>query len=297
MIDVAVILNPGSGTAAGDGDAPEGDRRAVRRATGARRPSSRPPRRRRSTSRRGPRSRPGAGSRSPPAATARSTPWPRRVLGRDIPLGVLPTGTLNHFAKDLGIPLELAEAVRVACAGRRPRGGRRRGERPHLPQQLEHRGLSPDRGAPRPVRRPGRRQVDRGAVGVARGAAAPALPRRPDPDRRRGGRPAHAVRVRGEQRVPDGRPAGGVARLAHGGRLAVYVMRGRPATEPARARLAGALAGRGPGGRAGAAQGDRGRGRDPPAGGCRCRSTARSSCWRRRSTYRIRPAALRVLAP
>jgi diacylglycerol kinase family enzyme len=39
------------------------------------------------------------------------------VLGRDIPLGVLPMGTLNHFAKDLGLPLELAEAVRVAALG------------------------------------------------------------------------------------------------------------------------------------------------------------------------------------
>ncbi len=39
------------------------------------------------------------------------------VLGRDIPLGVLPMGTLNHFAKDLGLPLELAEAVRVVAQG------------------------------------------------------------------------------------------------------------------------------------------------------------------------------------
>jgi diacylglycerol kinase family enzyme len=39
------------------------------------------------------------------------------VLGRDIPLGVIPMGTLNHFAKDLGLPLDLAEAVRVAALG------------------------------------------------------------------------------------------------------------------------------------------------------------------------------------
>jgi diacylglycerol kinase family enzyme len=39
------------------------------------------------------------------------------LLGGDIPLGVLPMGTLNHFAKDLGLPLELAEAVRVAARG------------------------------------------------------------------------------------------------------------------------------------------------------------------------------------
>jgi diacylglycerol kinase family enzyme len=39
------------------------------------------------------------------------------LLGRDVALGVLPMGTLNHFAKDLGLPLELAEAVHVAARG------------------------------------------------------------------------------------------------------------------------------------------------------------------------------------
>jgi diacylglycerol kinase family enzyme len=39
------------------------------------------------------------------------------VLERGIPLGVLPLGTLNHFAKDLGIPLELEEAARVVLEG------------------------------------------------------------------------------------------------------------------------------------------------------------------------------------
>lgn len=34
-----------------------------------------------------------------------------------VPLGVLPLGTLNHFAKDLGIPLDLAGAVRVLAEG------------------------------------------------------------------------------------------------------------------------------------------------------------------------------------
>lgn len=32
-------------------------------------------------------------------------------------MGVLPTGTLNHFAKDMNIPTELAEAARVIAAG------------------------------------------------------------------------------------------------------------------------------------------------------------------------------------
>jgi diacylglycerol kinase family enzyme len=40
------------------------------------------------------------------------------VVGRDIPLGVLPLGTLNHFAKDLGIPLDLTEAIGVVLDGR-----------------------------------------------------------------------------------------------------------------------------------------------------------------------------------
>jgi diacylglycerol kinase family enzyme len=39
------------------------------------------------------------------------------LVGRDIPLGVLPLGTLNHFAKDLGIPLELDEATTVVLEG------------------------------------------------------------------------------------------------------------------------------------------------------------------------------------
>jgi diacylglycerol kinase family enzyme len=39
------------------------------------------------------------------------------VVGRRIPLGVLPLGTLNHFAKDLGIPLDLEEATRVVLDG------------------------------------------------------------------------------------------------------------------------------------------------------------------------------------
>ena len=37
------------------------------------------------------------------------------LAGGDLPLGVLPMGTLNHFAKDLGIPLEVAEAVKVVA--------------------------------------------------------------------------------------------------------------------------------------------------------------------------------------
>src|SRR5213593_1781848 len=39
------------------------------------------------------------------------------LAGGDKPLGILPLGTLNHFAKDLGIPLGLDEAVHTVVAG------------------------------------------------------------------------------------------------------------------------------------------------------------------------------------
>ncbi|MEO5565328.1 MAG: diacylglycerol kinase family protein [Luteimonas sp.] len=40
-----------------------------------------------------------------------------RALRQDLPLGVLPLGTLNHFARDLGIPDDLEAAVQVIAAG------------------------------------------------------------------------------------------------------------------------------------------------------------------------------------
>ena len=39
------------------------------------------------------------------------------LRGHPTPLGVLPLGTLNHFARDLGVPLGLEEAVQVILAG------------------------------------------------------------------------------------------------------------------------------------------------------------------------------------
>lgn len=41
-----------------------------------------------------------------------------RLAGTDIVQGVLPLGTLNHFAKDLGIPLKLQDAIRTLVEGR-----------------------------------------------------------------------------------------------------------------------------------------------------------------------------------
>lgn len=40
------------------------------------------------------------------------------LVGTDAALGVLPIGTLNHFAKDVGIPLDLEAAVRNIFIGR-----------------------------------------------------------------------------------------------------------------------------------------------------------------------------------
>lgn len=40
------------------------------------------------------------------------------VAGTDAAIGVLPLGTLNHFARDLGIPLDLEEAAKLIATGR-----------------------------------------------------------------------------------------------------------------------------------------------------------------------------------
>ncbi len=39
------------------------------------------------------------------------------LAGSDVPLGVLPLGTLNHFAKDLGMPLDIEAAIERIVAG------------------------------------------------------------------------------------------------------------------------------------------------------------------------------------
>src|SRR5438874_4235038 len=40
------------------------------------------------------------------------------LVGSGTPFGVLPLGTLNHFAKDLGIPIDLEKAVGTIARGR-----------------------------------------------------------------------------------------------------------------------------------------------------------------------------------
>jgi YegS/Rv2252/BmrU family lipid kinase len=39
------------------------------------------------------------------------------LVGTDTMLGILPLGTLNHFARDLGIPTELGEAAKLIATG------------------------------------------------------------------------------------------------------------------------------------------------------------------------------------
>jgi diacylglycerol kinase family enzyme len=39
------------------------------------------------------------------------------LAGKDIPMGILPLGTFNHFARDNGIPFDLPSAIRTAAEG------------------------------------------------------------------------------------------------------------------------------------------------------------------------------------
>src|SRR6476661_7433687 len=40
------------------------------------------------------------------------------VVGTETVLGILPLGTLNHFARDLGIPADLDEAAKLIASGK-----------------------------------------------------------------------------------------------------------------------------------------------------------------------------------
>ena len=53
----------------------------------------------------------------------------QQLAGGDAELGLLPLGTLNHLARDLGLPTELEDAAKVAATGDAHRDRRRRGQR------------------------------------------------------------------------------------------------------------------------------------------------------------------------
>ena len=114
MIDVAVILNPGSGgaTEAAGSEIVELFARHGRTATLFAASEQAPiAERARAAAQSGCRLAVAAGGDGTVNAVASA------VVARDIPLGVLPIGTLNHFAKDLGMPLGLPEAVQVLATG------------------------------------------------------------------------------------------------------------------------------------------------------------------------------------
>ena len=64
------------------------------------------------------------------------------LAGTETRLGILPLGTLNHFARDLGIPTEIDDAAKLIASGKDRARRRRRDERAHLHQQQRDRPLS-----------------------------------------------------------------------------------------------------------------------------------------------------------
>jgi diacylglycerol kinase family enzyme len=115
VLDVAVILNPGSGSAGGDETASRlielfaaKGREATILAAGPGRSVAEQARR---AVTEGCRVAVAAGGDGTVNAVAAA------LAGTGIPLGVLPIGTLNHFAKDLGLPLDLEGAVRLVSQG------------------------------------------------------------------------------------------------------------------------------------------------------------------------------------
>ena len=115
MLDVAIILNPGSGRGSGDelaarliGLFAAAGREATVLVAGAGRSVTDQARRAVDQ-----------GCRIAVAAGGDGTvnALVSALVGTDIPLGILPIGTLNHFAKDLRIPLDLEEAVQLVTHG------------------------------------------------------------------------------------------------------------------------------------------------------------------------------------
>ena len=95
------------------------------------------------------------------------------LAGTGVPLGVLPLGTLNHFAKDLGIPLQVEAAAWTIAAGHVRVSRSCRGQRRDVHQQFLDRHLSLHGHRPRAAaRRTQARQMDGYGAGVLPHAAA-----------------------------------------------------------------------------------------------------------------------------
>ena len=169
----------------------------------------------------------------------------RRWPDGDRPLGVLPLGTLNHFARDAGLPPISAEAVAAIAGGRDPAGRRGRGQRPDLRQQQRGRPLSVHgaraRGAAAQAR-------PKQAAGDARRQPARSLPLlaapADHPDRRRPGADRDAFAVRRQQSLRDqtvrfGSPRGDRSRRA----LPLRAARPQPLPFPRACRFAAWSAG------------------------------------------------------
>ena len=139
-LKIRVIINRGGGSFGEDkrGPAPAAVRGAGHRGEdpGGRAGRARPPLRRGGGGGGRRRGRRGRRRRHDRAAPPAASPGPA------MPLGILPLGTLNHLARDAGIPLDLEEAAEVIAAGHIRADRRRRGQRPGLHQQQLGRPLS-----------------------------------------------------------------------------------------------------------------------------------------------------------
>ncbi len=128
------------------------------------------------------------------------------LVGTDTALGVLPLGTLNHFARDLRIPTQLDQAVAVLAAGYQTRidlgevNGRTFLNNSSL-------GLYPGivRDRERQQRSLGRGKRWALVLGRAHRAASRTVSRREARRRRTRALVPHAVRLHRQQHLPDGR--------------------------------------------------------------------------------------------
>ena len=64
------------------------------------------------------------------------------IAGTETMLGIMPLGTLNHFARDLGIPAGFGEAAALIASRSRAQRRRCGDERPHIHQQQRRSGFT-----------------------------------------------------------------------------------------------------------------------------------------------------------